>query len=622
LEAVGHWGGLASKVVADGDRVYLAQWNDFTVLDVSNPTHIRKVGYQLLPGYIVDFIILDGYIYVAWEQQEWLPYAGGIKVFSLEGEGIEPVGSYELTGPAISLTAVGEKYLYVSYLSGETIDYFGRLDILDRTKPANLQKVNGLGPMNATLDMAVSTSYGYVLDGSYLDTYDLSDPIHPFTVSSIIAGGNNIVISGTYAYMGGAFLIASLADPIHPTVPGLLSVDGDVNAIAVHGHHAYVSVKGHYQNDGQLFYGGLKVIDVISPTAPVEVAYLPMAPYGSRGLDIQGKVAYVSMIYNGLSAVDISDPLNPRVIGSYQSPGEVDDVAISNGRMYNMADYPYPGASGLWISSLSDLAQPDWMGYYQIFQSQRLAFEGNYAYPLARPYYNYNFHNYLQVVDVSDPANPLPRGRYNFTSDIGALRIAAHDGYVYMTQTPTLTIVDARNPDALTLASQITATQGILEVAVRGDYAYLSDGGLRIFDVRDPAHPLEVGTLPFADGSGRLAVWDRYAYVVGGKGLHVVDISDLQRPEEVGLMTFPWDINDLAAEGGYVFMADFYEGLKVVNAQDPRHPVEAARYLTPCCGEAVTLHKGLVYLANSRAGLYILRFNPLVHLFFLPMVGL
>jgi hypothetical protein len=476
--------------------------------------------------------------------------------------------------------------------------------------------------MNATLDMAVSTSYGYVLDGSYLDTYDLSDPIHPFTVSSIIAGGNNIVISGTYAYMGGAFLIASLADPIHPTVPGLLSVDGDVNAIAVHGHHAYVSVKGHYQNDGQLFYGGLKVIDVISPTAPVEVAYLPMAPYGSRGLDIQGEVAYVSMIYNGLSVVDISDPHNPRVIGSYQSPGEVDDVAISNGRMYNMTDYPYPGASGLWINSLSDPLTPDWLGYFQVYDSRRLALEGNNAYVLSSIYANNKFTCYVRAVDVSDPANPTGKGKYTLPSDEGARSIALRSGFAYVAQPPRLTIIDARNSDVLTLASQVTATQGILEVAVRGDCAYLSDGGLRIFDVHDPAHPLEVGALPFADGSGRLAVWDRYAYLVGGKGLHIVDISDLQRPEEVGLMTFPWDINDLAAEGGYVFMADYYEGLKVVNAQDPRHPVEAARYLTPCCGKAVTVHNGYVYLANFRAGMYILRFNPLIHPVFLPMVGL
>ena len=125
---------------------------------------------------------------------------------------------------------------------------------------------------------------------------------------------------------------------------------------------------------------------------------------------------------------------------------------------------------------------PDRMGYYQIFDSRRLALEGNYAYLLSSDYANMHFNCYVRVVDISNPADPTGKGKYTLPSDEGASSIGVRGSFVYVAQPPRLTIIDARNPDALTLASQVTATQGILEVAVRGDYAYLVGGkGLHSF---------------------------------------------------------------------------------------------------------------------------------------------
>lgn len=629
LELVGHLGGVAGKVLVSGDQLYLAQSSEFSILNIADPTHPDRIGWYLLPGNVTAFDVLAEYAFVGWERCNGYTCTGGLEVIDIsQPASPERANSYALPGSVADVFVVNEAYLYGVWKTFDPLTpslTWGGIKVFSLTNLPQLIEINNVENISpAPSDMAVANGYGYLVDGNYLTVYDLTDPVHPVGGDSIIQPGRCILISGTYAYVGGAFFIVSLADPAHPVSMGSLSVGGQAYAIDIQGGYAYVSEVGHFSN-GQYDYGGMHVMDVSNPVTPTEAAYLPL-PYGSKGVAIRGNIAYVSEVYNGISAVDISTPNAPEIIGKYRVPGEVSDVVVARGWAYTLADYSFPGASGLWVSNLAVSSDPRGRGYHQVYGSRRLDVEGNYAYVLTSYYANNHFNNYIRFVDVVSPSNPIRVGNFQLPVDLsGALVIAVQNQYAYVTQPSQLTIVDARSPSAPVLASAVTATQGIMGVAVANSYAYVSDGGLRVFETSDPASPNEIGAYPLADGSGRVAVWDHYAYVMGGNGLHVLDVADPVHPIEVGVLAGNWGVYDIAADSGYVFLAADPEGLIVVNTVQPEAPFVCASYSFANSSDlemtsGVDVWQGYVYVADFRNGLFVFRYNPLIHNSFLPMI--
>jgi len=627
LELVSHFGGLAGKVMVKDNRVYMAQAAEFTIMDVTTPTNPYRIGWHLLPGNVTGFDVADGYAFVGWEQCGWDTCTGGVKILDiLQPMSLKEVSSYELPGSAVDVTVVNDIYLYVLWKTFDPLQpskTWGGLKILNIVNPIQPAEINSIDLSPAPNDIAIAGGYGYYIDNWSLTTYDLGDPTKPIQVDSIEFPGTRIIVSGSYAYVSGPFSILSLIVPNHPVLVGTLTFGGGLSFDAIDSidNYAYVSEVGRMWN-GEYSYGGMYVVDVSEPLTPTQAAYLKL-PYGSEGIAVQDNIAYVSAVYNGLNIVDVSIPTAPKIIGQYKAPGEVDDVAISNGMAYSIADYYYPRASGLWVSNIAQSNNPHGVGYSEVFGSRRLAVEDNYAYVLTSYYANNHFNNYIRIVDVMSPTHPIRVSSYPLAIDRwAALVIEAQNHYVYVTQPPQVTIVDARDPTLPVLASIITATQEIMGIAVGGAYAYVSDNGLRIFDISDPIHPNGIGSYTLTDGSGRLTVWDRYAYVVGGNGLHIIDISNPYHPTEVGLLAGAWNVYELAAAGGYVFLAADYDGLIVIDATQPENPFITSSYsfgvLSHTLG--VDMQAGYIYLANYRDGLYIFRYNPLVHTIFFPLI--
>ena len=89
---------------------------------------------------------------------------------------------------------------------------------------------------------------------------------------------------------------------------------------------------------------------------------------------------------------------------------------------------------------------------------------------------------YLEIVDVSDPANPVELGRILIPSCV----------------------------------------EGI---AINGNHAYVADddAGLRIIDVFDPSHPTETGFFDTGCRANAVAVSGAYAYMADGpNGLYII----------------------------------------------------------------------------------------------------
>lgn len=169
------------------------------------------------------------------------------------------------------------------------------------------------------------------------------------------------------------------------------------------------------------------------------------------------------------------------------------------------------------------------------------------------------------------------------------------------------------------------------DVKLVGDIALLADFeyGLRAVEIRDPAHPAEIGVLPtnattlcIAPGGGRHA--GVIATSEGHGGVRFVRLDGRGVPTAVSGLSLGLDPADrphpasggwahgLSWCGDWVFLANWKRGLAVIDARDvtrPRVVLEEPTRGTAVgvAAEAQTDGTFLVFLADGEAGLRILR---------------
>ena len=271
--------------------------------------------------------------------------------------GQSPYAASLLNGSAV---AVAGNYAYVvsqnrNQANGTNSNDDGTgnsLTILDISVPAAPTIVGTLHDSNLLFGahgVVVSGSYVYVAaqgclsqqpcpNGSVGNSFvviDVSTPSHPAIVASLRnaslpaqwAGSGallhacGIAVSGQYAYVTASYAnrltIIDISDPLHPAIVGSLLNSSQLPLpvdVAVAGGYAYV-VNELTSN------GRVTVVDVRNPVLPQPVGSVAAAALnGAYRIRVRNNFAYVAATYSpSMSVLDISDPANPRLAGSFSN---------------------------------------------------------------------------------------------------------------------------------------------------------------------------------------------------------------------------------------------------------------------------------------------------------------
>jgi hypothetical protein len=100
-----------------------------------------------------------------------------------------------------------------------------------------------------------------------------------------------------------------------------------------------------------------------------------------------------------------------------------------------------------------------------------------------------------------------------------------------------LQVIDISNPANPQRVGGYVTSGSATGVAVSGTHAYVAEGGhgLQIIDMSDPANPQRVGGYDTSGYAGGVAVSGHYAYVAtGDAGLQIIDVSNPANPQRVG----------------------------------------------------------------------------------------
>jgi hypothetical protein len=185
--------------------------------------------------------------------------------------------------------------------------------------------------------------------------------------------------------------------------------------------------------------------------------------------------------------LDIRSPDNPRRLGSFQTWGEADDVAIDWPLIY-VADHTV----GLQNIDASDPSNPRRIGRYgDVGITRSVDVAGRHAYLT-------DDGQGLQIIDASDPAHPFCVAR--FITQGYATKVRVRHPYAYVSIGNGVEIVDVGNSSVPRHVSMISTSGDVKDIALGLQRAYITTSAwnsgsfrLHIIDVSDPAQPQTVG---------------------------------------------------------------------------------------------------------------------------------
>jgi hypothetical protein len=300
------------------------------------------------------------------------------------------------------------------------------------------------------------------------------------------------------------------------------------------------------------------------------------AGFSADNMATQGNYVYATSS-SGLQVVDITNPAQPVVVGSYvpQDQSSVQTVAVSGNYAYLSL-----GTGGLDIVSIQIPQAPARTGVLGSPTVTNLGLaqvSGNVVYGTETVTLNSSYSSILRAIDVSTPSAPTLIGSF----DLSTLNVGANDPSEYVTaitvagnrlyvtsytqanfqyQLRVFDVALAQGSATLTpLGSFGLGSVSIGEIRVDAGKAYIALGsdGLGIYDVSNPASISLLGSLDISDYAGSLWVDGNTAYMTytneGPSGLLMIDVSDPAAPIELGKLPLGY-VTEVVGSGDHVFL--------------------------------------------------------------------
>jgi len=455
------------------------------IVDITTPSSPSLVGtYVGESGWEFERVDVStsGYAYIS--QFNYMSDTGELAIIDVATDSANPtkIGGYTESGTRFYDVAFSGEYAYLIGVEGEIPSEVAKLKIINVSNPSATFWVSECEVYKYfpdEYDLKVSGSYiGICMINHGFGLYDVSDPSSPQHASSYdtLSPGKDVAVSGDFAY------VASNLD-------------------------------------------GLRVIDISIPSSPIEVGF---EDFGlAYDVFISGNYAYV-LDSMDLIIIDISSPSAPFKVEDIDIPGSPEDVVVSENYAYvcgyERVPPDYDHYARLSVIDVSDPSDPALIGSYACSIKSSfigIDFAGKYVYLAFDDETPGNPGTGLKILDVSDPENPTEVGTYT-TSEFGITKsIKVRGNYAYLAGDE-LRIIDVSNPQSPTEISSYDSLFSIHgQLDISGSYAYLSypassygEPGLEVVDITNPYLPTG-GILYQYDLEGGVAVRGNYIFLPG-----------------------------------------------------------------------------------------------------------
>jgi hypothetical protein len=304
------------------------------------------------------------------------------------------------------------------------------------------------------------------------------------------------------------------------------------------------------------------------PSGYTVVSSLPIVGY-AEDIDVVGDIAVVAAGQGGLVVLDLSNPAQPEVAGSYATT--FSGVSVSYAPTDSFA-YIANGTAGTDVVDVSDPTDPTYMNSISSTRARDVvAVEVT---PGASHYvFAADAESGLRIWEFFwDDIFQLWRDRgVDHENTPGSARGVARAGdlvLLAMEEIGLYVFTVTEGGDA-TLLGTVDTPGEAWAVTVAGDIAYVADWrqGLMVIDISDPANPAIVGSADVGGNAVDVFYRDDLVYVAAhAGGLRVFDVSDPTDPKPAGYVDTPF-ANGVVVTDSYVYVADRDWGVVVAEEE-------------------------------------------------------
>ena len=582
-----------------GDTVFFGSGAGMIIVDASdpyNPVQLSEVRARAL----VDHAYYDassGLLFLA-------AYFSGVEIWDVS----DMTNPYRISRIPLNSYPRGGIFARDGILYVVTVaDGMEIYDISDPSQPVHIahQAISGALVWSSSFD----GDYAYLSQGSSgLKIVNISDPHNPFiekVFSANVAGLQVVDQSGYILISGFGLRIYDFTDLNNITMTGELAITGNPVRLAKVGDYLYVT------NSTTNPEGGICTIDISDPALPVLLNTLdPPETYISGG----GNVIAASGNTSGLLLVDISDPALPQYASELDVSWMMMDIAAQG-------DYAYTGSNGFRVFDMSDPAYPVQVGYNETDGAIARISDTLAVYIPS----SMGSGNKVNIMDVSDPADPQKLGHYSPPVMTNDLVLKDHYAYVACWWDG-FRVVDFSDPNSPVLVSHdfgwvSGAVPGeefcyAQALDIYGNYLYVLDygpfetedtKGIYIFDISTPDDPQLIKRYTGMLSRGHdLRAWGDYLYITDkDAGFEVINVADPANPFNVsytGLTDAAWTMD---ISWPYAYVSQYIlGGVHILNVMDPYDPFVAAYYQrSGCFTLGVTVWDNYALVADGIAGM-------------------
>jgi hypothetical protein len=351
----------------------------------------------------------------------------------------------------------------------------------------------------------------------------------------------------------------------------ITQIGGNSYALAVDGRYAYLGVGPR-----------ILVVDMESGGEYRIIGQSGVLPGVVRAAALKPPFLFLAVGKGGLRVLDISDPSAPVEVGALEDMQWTMSVVIDGDRLY-LAD----NALGLAIVDISNPAKPMLLGTTNLKNpAAALAVQGDVVFIV-------HMSGGLVSIDVSKPEEPSVIGELPLPQMSAGITLMDHYALI-AGGFEGLLVIDIAEPGNMKQVSvqKTTLADGIAQSEGR---VYLTDSvsGLLVFDLSDPAQPRQIGTIPMTlfsqqvPGQRQVIAADQRVFLANpNQGFVVVDVSGVggspsaQPSAEMLITSFDAPLSgsafDSVSQGSLAYVTRDFIGLGKVDISNESTPANIA----------------------------------------------
>lgn len=488
-------------VERSGSILYVTSRPYFYIFNIATPEKPVKVGeMELSVG--EDLLVRDQLLYA-------MELGKTVHIFSITNpEKLKEITTLELPITCEQMQLCGDRLLFAN---GEK----GAIEIYDVSSP-EAPKALGSYESSQLTGFIGNGEYLYTLKGtSGMEVVDLAKPTQPTLIQTVDYGTNavDLIQQGNYLYVldhSAGLIVFDVSDPTAAKKIGSYLWDSstyrgafEATRFVLDGSRAYIAAGN----------SGLQILDVSDPTQMKQLGeYLPKGEYAMiSDVVVKDGFAYVAAEDLGLHVLEVSDPTKPVKVDEYFDPdwktegqteddsgnSYVTDVCLEGNFLY-MILYSHWGI--LLKNSHTellcfDLSEPGKLKYLnsgnfnsmipadlQVLEGIAYVLDGDWGIStldMSQP----EFNEFLTVEGLDQ----------TYRIQITPQKIA------YVVSDKAVFLLDLSDSANIQVLSQIKTSITPERVYMEGDYVYLALGekGVAIYNIKDPANPVLVNTIPW-----------------------------------------------------------------------------------------------------------------------------